>query len=146
MHCSAGRYAQAVAPVSRLCVRPVNLVALSLPIPTQSPSCYTSLQSLISTDCKSARYSERVRLRFPRHALSLTLCCCGRGVLACKASSYDSDTLELDAPEIDNDLDSYQVGVRLGLAQPSSAPDLKLLVLLYASPNACRHSWEPSLM
>ena len=51
-------------------------------------------------------------IHLPQRCSVLAVCTCSRKPLTCRASSYDFDSLDLDAPEIDNDLESYQVGVQ----------------------------------
>ena len=64
-----------------------------------------------------------------------------KGTLVCATSEYDLDALDLDAPDIDNDLESYQVIVCL-----SSHRHLAKLCVQSTQLLQCRHSWEPGLM
>lgn len=69
---------------------------------------------------------------FNPEVLSVGSVYCSRKPLTCRAGSYDFDSLDLDAPEIDNDLESYQVGLQAAFA----APDMTATFCLSARPCA----------
>ena len=142
MHCSACPHAQVVAPPSRLCARPCKPGAPSLSTPTQSPFCCKSLQSVSSKNCRAVRYGSVWSCRDCFLNTSQTPLGRYRSTVFCEASAYDFDALDLDAPEIDNDLESYQVGVEPHLGSPA----LYSYLMVYLHMCICRHRWELSLM
>lgn len=82
-----------------------------------------------------------LRIHIPRRCSALAICHCSRKLLTCGANSYDFDSLDLEAPDIDNDLESYQVGVQAALLNHRHDS-----YFMFTCMTICRHSWEPNLM
>ena len=64
--------------------------------------------------------------------------------MAYATSAYDVDDLELDTPEIDNDLESYQVAPEATLQQCFLTCTFERSTDLHKL--CCRHKWEPASM